>query len=56
MTKQIRERHTDELIKTDAQLYRLQDRRKELLAIIATLDAVDAEAKKAAAEHDGTAE
>lgn len=50
MTKQIRERHTDELIKTDAQLYRLQDRRKELLAIIATLEAVDEAAKKERAE------
>lgn len=36
--------------KTDAQLYRLQDRRKELLAIIATLDAVDEAAKKERAE------
>ncbi|WP_339873913.1 hypothetical protein [uncultured Brevundimonas sp.] len=48
MTQQIRAQHIDELTKTDAQLYRLQDRRKELLAIIATLDAVDAEAAKAA--------
>lgn len=37
----LKQQHTEELIRTEAQIYRHDLRRRELLAIIATLEAVE---------------